>query len=182
MPFNMPVKKSITKARARGKVLNNQARSAVKGSAPKPRMKNSTSNAAMEINAPPTEHSFKLCLKTLSGGGETVEMHNSIEDACASAWSWGLRNGLSVCSSDWDVVHPEFGWQDAYYAMIQNEDFMGLHLEMEELRQCFAKFFVECMNSAAGKFEAKGEGTGIASNYNGIACYNTVRAQPFWPR
>ena len=60
--------------------------------------------------------------------------------------------------------------------MIHNEDFMGLHLEAEELRECFTKFFLACMSSAGAKFEAKGEGTAIA--YNGIACYATIRAQP----
>ena len=28
-------------------------------------------------------------------------------------------------SSDWDVVHPDYGWQDAYNVMITREDFMG---------------------------------------------------------
>ena len=185
MPFNMPLKKSITKPRGK-----REARSAIKGEVPKTgRVKGNalltkvvsqvkkSKSSAMEVSALATDPSFKLCLKSLDDGEEKVEMHATAEDAAAAAWRWGSKKGLCLVSSDWDVVHPDYGWQDAYNVMITREDFMG---DDNELRGFFTNFFIKCMNSASCKFEAKGEGTSRA--YNGIACYQNHRIQPFWPR
>jgi hypothetical protein len=173
MGFDMPVKKSIMKPRGK-----RMARSAVKDTTSvglKPR-KVKRASSQMEINEPAPEASFKLCLKSLADG-EMVKMCTSVKEAAAEAWAWARRHDLSLVSADWDVRHPSYGWQDAYNVMITTEKFNG---DDDELCRFFSKFFAESMSSA-GKFEAKGEGTSSFS-YNGIACYSTIRAQPFWPR
>lgn len=169
----MPVKKSIMKPRGK-----RAARSAVKDTALvglKPR-KVKRASGQMEINQPAPEPSFKLCLKSLTDG-EIVKMCASVQEAAAEAWAWAHRHDLSLLSADWDVRHPSYGWQGAYDVMVTTDNFNG---DDDELRGFFSKFFAESM-SEAGKFEAKGEGTSSFS-YNGIACYSTIRAQPFWPR
>ena len=175
MGFDMPIKKSITKPSGK-----RQPRIAVKTTTAvglKRGRKAKRHSNQMEINAPAPDPSVKLCLKSLADSDETVTMHASVEEAAAAAWGWASRYGLSLVSPDWDVVHPKYGWQGAYDTMVTTENFSGSDAE---LRRLFTHFFTESM-SDAGKFEAKGQGTSSFA-YNGIACYTTNRAQPFWPR
>ena len=104
----------------------------------------------------------------IEDGTEECSLHDSAEAVVEWVWRWGNANDLCLVSSEWDVQHPRYGWQNAYNVMITTEDFVG---DDEELRGFWAAYFKKCM--ALEEFEAEGEGAKIC-------CYQDATRQPFW--
>ena len=117
----------------------------------------------------------KPCLWLWLQDSDGVETHAAAHDNRAAVnmvWSWGRKHDLCLVSSEWDVRHPKYGWQNAYNVMITREDFVG---DNDELRGFWSKYFGKCMRSMTSKdcFEAEGEGAKIA-------CYTNAERRPFW--
>ena len=115
--------------------------------------------------------SYWLYLQT-EDGKVFSSTHTSANAVVNTVWSWGNKHELCLCSSDWDLKHPRYGWQDAHNLMITDEDCVG---DDDELRGFWSTCFNKCMSSAKQSFEGEGEGAKIC-------CYTNAARVPFWSK
>ena len=120
-----------------------------------------------KAKAPVLTSGFWLHLQARDGS-EATSTHATMFEVVDHVWRWAKTHYLCLLS-EWSVVHPRYGWQDAANVMITREDFVGSD---DELRNFWSTFFVNSMQRVK-KFEGKGEGAKIC-------CYTNANTKPFW--